>query len=72
MASSDAYTNYKARIAKHIFPDAYRDVDGYWYWAPTGSLGGYSEHDVLMISTLLGEANRNWDIELTEYFRKNR
>jgi len=55
-----------------MFPDIYQDVDGYWYWAPKGQLGGYSDPDLRVMSDLLGEANRKWDNEIREYFRVNR
>lgn len=66
------YSDYKARIARHMFPDIYQDMDGYWYWAPKGLLGGYSDGDLTMMGLLLAEANRKWDNEIKEYFRVNR
>ena len=64
-------TLYKARIAKHIFSDVHKDVDGYWKFFPTPR-GGYSEADLFMIGVLLAEANHKWDNEIKEYFSVNR
>lgn len=62
---------YKAVIAKHVFPDCYQEVDGYWVWGPREIYGAWSAADLEMIARLLNEANRKWDNEIKAYFRAN-
>jgi hypothetical protein len=59
---------YKATIARHIFPRVIQDVDGFWKWFPEGGGGCYEAAELEMISSLLNEANRLWDKEIEEYF----
>lgn len=59
---------YKARVLRHIFSECYREVDGYWVWAPREIHGAYTEADLEMIALLLKEANRLWDNEIQAYF----
>lgn len=63
---------HRARVLKTIFPDVYREVDGYWVWGPQGMIGGWNEWDLEVAADLLREANRKWDREIKEYFERQR
>ena len=58
----------KAKVAKAIFPEVHKDVDGYYKWAPAGPTGFWDEPGLLMICVLLKEANRLWEKEVNEFF----
>ena len=58
----------KAKVARAIFQDVFKDVDGYYKWAPTGQTGAWDEPGLLMICVLLKEANRLWELEVNTFF----
>lgn len=59
---------FKAQVAKHIFPDIVKDVDGYWKWGSREYGGLLTEEELLMIALLLKEANRLWDQSVKAFF----
>lgn len=59
---------HRIRILKHMFPNAYREVDGCYVAVLTGA---YTQEDLVVISDILVEANRKWhdqiDKDMAEY-----
>jgi len=68
--SDPSKVEYKAKIARYMFRDLIKEVDGYYYWWPVMTKGCLSAEDLKMIARLLDEANRLWDKQITEYFRQ--
>lgn len=60
--------SHRARVLKTIFPDCYREVDGYWVWGPQHMIGAWTAWDLKVAAELLEEANRLWDAELAAHF----
>lgn len=61
---------HRALVLRAIFPDVYREVDGYWVWGPREVRGCWTSVDLHVIGELLDEANRVWDRELYDYFER--
>ena len=61
---------HRATVLKHIFPECYQEVVGYWVWGPLQVRGAWTSWDLRVIAELLDEANRKWDQQITEYFER--
>lgn len=70
MTRTTARLRHRAAVLKTIFPDCYREVDGYWVWGPRELAGCWTAEDLRVMAELLDEANRKWDAEIIAYFDK--
>ena len=48
----------------------YKEVDGYYVWAPDDNAGCWESYYLRAISELLDDMNRDWHNSVMEYFRE--
>ena len=61
---------HRIYVLKAIYRDCVMDVDGSWVYWPVVAHGAYPAADLRVISELLTEANRRWDIQVAKGLRE--